>query len=166
MSVIVFPLLIVLIALALYPILRSFVRTRITFHELMSRILPAPAEPVIPGTWGEVSELLRVRKCSAIYAEAEDHYRRIIPACTDEDSVEEMKLTHRTFLSNHQKLNRALMVAFVTFCFGKIARDSCRSRMARVVKYYANEISLISEISEVMDESSVVVLEGQFLHGT
>lgn len=166
MSVFVFPLLIVLIALALYPILRSFIRPRLTFRELMSRVIPAPAVPVVPGTWGEVAELWRVRKCSSIYTEAEDQFKRIIPACTDEDEAEELTLTHRVFLSNHQKLTRSLVIALVCFCFGKIARDKCRISMENVIRYYANEVLLLEDMSEVMGDSCVSVLEGQFLHGT
>lgn len=166
MSQIVFPLLIVLIALALYPILRSFTRRRMSFGELMSRIIPAPDRAAVPGSWGEVSELLRVRKNSALFTEAEDHYRRIIPACTDEEDVEELTVTHRIFLSNHQRLNRSLVLALVCFCFGKIARDRCSISMANVVRYYANEVLLLEDMSEVMGESYVSVLEGQFLHGT
>lgn len=166
MSQIVFPLLIVLIALALYPILRSFTRRRMSFGELMSRIIPAPDRAAVPGSWGEVSELLRVRKNSALFTEAEDHYRRIIPACTDEEDVEELTVTHRIFLSNHQSLNSALMVAFACFCFGKITRGRCRLKMAEVVRYYANEVFLLEQMSEVMGESCIPVLEGQFLHGT
>lgn len=166
MSVFVFPLLIVLIALALYPILRSFSRPRLTFHELMSRIVPAPTHPVLPGTWGEVSELWRVRKCSTIYTAAEDHFKRIIPACSDEEEAEELTLTHRIFLSNHQKLTRSLVIAFGCFCFGKIARDRCRISMENVIRYYANEVLLLEDMSEVMGDSCVSVLEGQFLHGT
>lgn len=166
MSVLMFLLLCVLVAVAAYLVLRSFFRSRLSYGALISRLIPAPKDPVLPGTWGECQELNRLRKNSALYTEAADRYRRIIPACTDEDSVGEMNMTHRTFLSNHEKLNRSLVVAFVCFCFGKIASDRCSVSMANVVKYYANEILLISEISEVMDDSCVSVLEGQYLHGT
>lgn len=166
MNVLTFPLLCVLVVAAAYLVLRSFFRSRLSFGGLMNRIIPAPKNPVVLGTWGEMAELLRKRHNSALYTAGADHYRRIIPAVTDEESVDDMTLTHRTFLSNHEKLNRALAMAFVCFCFGKITRGRCRKCMAVVARYYANEVSLMSEISQVMDASSVVVLEGQFLHGT
>lgn len=166
MNVIVFPLFLVIFASALYLVLRSFNRNRMTFGERMARILPPPKEPVIPGTWGEYKELRRLRKNSAVYTEGADLYRRVIPACMDEEEVQELTVTHRIFLGNHQKLNRALIVAFVCFCFGKIARDRCRLHMANVVRYYAKEVFLLEKMSEVMGESCIPVLEGQFLHGT
>lgn len=166
MNVLMFLLLSVLVAVAAYLVLRSFSRSRQSFAGLMLRIIPAPKNPVIPGTWGECRELNRLRKNSAVYTAAEDRYRRIIPACTDEESVDELTMTHRTFLSNHQNLNRSLVIAFVCFCFGKIASDKCRVTMANVVRYYSNEVSLMLEVSEVMDDSCVSVLESQVLHGT
>ena len=162
----VFLLLCVLVAVAAYLVVRSFFRSRMSFGELMSRIRPAPSHPVMPGTWGQVSELLRVHRNSALFTEAADRYRRIIPACTDEEEAEELTVTHRIFLSNHQKLTSALMVALACFCFGKITKERCRVYVANVTRYYAKEILLLEEMSEVMDESCVSVLKGQFLHGT
>lgn len=150
-------------AVAAYFVMRSFFRSRLTFGELMSRVIPAPAHPVELGTWGQVSELMRLRNNSALYTEAADRYRRIIPACTDEEDVEELVTTYRTFLSNHRKLNSALMTACACVCFGKITKHHCSENVTR---YYTKEILLLHGMSEVMDPPSIVVLEGQLTHGT
>lgn len=150
-------------AVAAYFVVRSFSRSRLTFGELMLRMIPPPKEPVIPGTWGECKELRRLRKNSAIGTEAADRFRRLIPACTDEEQVEDLITTHRIFLSNHQKLTGALMTACACVCFGKITKHHCSENVTR---YYTKEILLLHGMSEVMDPPSIVVLEGQLTHGT
>lgn len=169
MNAMIFLLLFVLFAVAAYPILRSVARSRKAYGELVNHVVPLShqasavlASDPVPGTWLEVSDLIRVRHNSALFTSLADRYRRVMSACTDLESCRQMDLTYRTFLRNHWELTRALMAAIVNFCFGKIAKERCSVYMATVATKYSNEVILVEEMSEVMDNTCIPVLEGQF----
>ena len=173
----IFLLLCVLFVPAAYSILRAVHRSRVSFGELMSHVVPlseaarralsTSRDRAVPATWGQVSDLWKVQENSSWLTAAADRYRRVMRACTDAESVQDMNITYSTFLRNRWALTRSLLAAIVNLCLGKIGKERCRVRMANVTRYYANVVILSKEMSEVMDESAVVVLEGQFLpYGT
>ena len=164
--------LLLLIPFVCYLILRTALRARHSYRELASKVVPlsdkgrdalsAVQIPGMPATWLGVSDLIRIRRNTSLFSRLAGRFRRIIPACTDEASTEAMKLTYRTFSRNHRALKRSLMAVAAHFCVGKIASGRCSSQMSLVECLYANEVILVEEMSEVMDEPSVAVLESQF----
>jgi len=167
MSDVFFLLLCTIFALAAWVVMRSFVRSRMTYSQLLAMAVPVDDTAPIPPSWGRVSHLITLRKNSSIFTAAADRYRRIIPACLDEQAAEEMRLTHRTFLINHAKLTKAIVLTFGKLCFNKVTGSRCVSCLENVTRHYANEILLLREMSVVMDGPIATFLEGQFLpYGT
>jgi hypothetical protein len=144
-------------------------------RELVARmkLLSPPAREVLsadrwepcPPTWLAVADLKRIRHNSTVVAKLMACYRRVIPACTDEDSVGEMNMTHRTAIRERTQLSLGLLRVLVHLCFGPIGRSRCRADMANVGRHYVNVLLLGQEIVEVLDESCVPIMEEQFLQG-
>jgi len=167
MGTVSFLLLCVLFAVAAYAVVRSFVRSRMTYSQLLALAVPVDDEAPIPPSWARVSHLITLRRNSSIYTAAADRYRRIIPVCLDEQAAEEMRLTHHTFLKNHEKLTKSIVLTFGMFCLNKVTAGRCRECVENVTRYYANEVLLLREMSIVMDGPIATYLEGQFLpYGT
>jgi hypothetical protein len=172
MSTVIFILLCLALAIAAYPVLRAITRSRRPYRELAGHLIPLSehARAVLvanrscpsPATWIEVADLWRVHENSAWGTMMADQYRRVMRACTDEESVAEMDQTYRTWLGNHRRLTYSWVAAIVNACFGKISSARCSAYMDNVARYYTNELILLKEMSEVMDESCIAVLEGQF----
>jgi hypothetical protein len=138
-----------------------------TYSQLLALVVPVDDEAPIPPSWGRVSHLITLRRNSSIYTAAADRYRRIIPVCLDEYAAEEMRLTHLTFLANHEKLTKSIMLTFGKLCLNKVIAGRCRECVENVTRYYANEVLLLREMSIVMDGPIATYLEGQFLpYGT
>lgn len=162
-----FLLLCLLFALAAYAVMRSFVRSRMTYSQLLDLAVPVDDQAPMPASWGRVCHLMTLRKNSAIFTAAADRYRRIIPACLDVEAADEMDLTYRTFLENHAKLTKSIVLTFGMFCLNKVVTARCTTCVENVTRYYANEILLLREMSVVMDGPIATFLEGTFLpYGT
>jgi hypothetical protein len=138
-----------------------------TYSQLLAMVVPVDDKAPILPSWGRVSHLITLRRNSSIYTAAADRYRRIIPVCLDEYAAEEMRLTHRTFLANHEKLTKSIVLTFGMFCLNKATAGRCRECVENVTRYYTNEVLLLREMSIVMDGPIATYLEGQFLpYGT
>jgi hypothetical protein len=122
-------------------------------------------EEPCPPTWLAVADLKRIRHNSTVVARLMACYRRIIQACTDEDDLDDLRLTYRTAIREQTQLSLGLLRVLVHLCFGQIGRSRCRADMARVGQHYVNVLLLGHEIVEVLDESCVPVMEEQFLQG-
>jgi hypothetical protein len=137
------------------------------------KLLSPPAREVLsagcwepcPPTWFAVADLKRIRQNSTVLARLLACYRDVIKRCTDEEDLVDLRLTYRTAIREWSELNRGLLRVFLHLPFNKVGRSQNCASMANVGQRYVNVVLLSEEMVEVLDDSCVPILEGQFLHG-
>jgi hypothetical protein len=120
----------------------------------------------VPATWFEVADLLRMRKNSSLFTVLAHRFRRIGQICTDDRAIREIAVTYADWKGNHRSLKRSIVIALAGVCLGKMAKGSFRTSMMSAARDYTEEVLLMEDMAEVVDESCVQILEGQFLHGS
>jgi hypothetical protein len=176
MGLMIFSLICVLLALAAYVVLRTCLRSRKPFVDLLLLIKPLSprasdliwrsTQGPIPATWIDVTDLIRIRQNSTIFTMLSDRFRRMIRHCHNEDDAAEMEDTYLAALRAHSCLTKSLLLTVVGICFGKIAHGRCCISMASVARSFGAEYLMVREMAEVIDDSLIDVLEGHLLHGS
>jgi hypothetical protein len=174
-----FPLVVGVLVVCAVAISRTAFRNRRTYREMIqkaTRLSPAGVDAIrsgrrrspdpIPETWFDVADLMRIRKNSSIHTQLARSFHQVTRRCTDEPAIEEMSYTYRQFSVNHWRLTTNLILAFAGALIGKRTRDRFSVNMAETARHYAEEVLLIEDMAEVIDESCLPLLEGQFFHGT
>lgn len=119
-----------------------------------------------PGTWFEVADLMRMRKNSSLFTVLARRFRQIGQMCTDDRAIREVAVTLADWKGNHRSLKRSIMLSLMGICLGKMAKGRVCVYMMDAARDYTEEVLLVEDMAEVVDESCVPILEGQFLHGS
>jgi hypothetical protein len=164
-----------LLASAAYVVFRIWAR-RFTCREVAERLTPLSdharevlwedTQDHVPTTYLEFGDMYKAANNLTWLTLFAGQFRRAIRTCSDDYCLANMQLTYRTFLRKRTILVKSLLVGMAHLCFGKIGKRHICVHMGRVVQTYADLVVLGSEMAEVMDESCVPFLEGQFLHGS
>lgn len=175
MGFVIFTLVIILLVLSAYAIFRTRSR-RFTCREVARRLTPLSdharevlwedTQGHVPTTWLEFTDMYKAANNLTWLTMFADRFRRAMGTCSDDYCLANMQLTYRTFLRKRTILVKSLLIGVAHLCFGRIGEHHICVHMGKVVQTYADIVVLGSEMAEVMDESCVPLLEGQFLHGS
>lgn len=148
-----------------------------TFRERIAHVTPLSptatklvtegiSSKTIPDAWLEVSDLRSMRRNVRHLAKGADSFDGVERFLTDEESIEAVQDTSQSFWDSYRDFLWDFRFAIAEWCFDKICHARRCVYRAKAVHSYAAVVLNAEDMAEVMDESAVSLLEGQFLHGS